>query len=96
MATFTVQPVMRINLPHAKELAHELCNLPTPDVPSLSMPDGTNFDIHHAISTALSTYGRNLTALANTAETLGHSTLNSLSDIEDTDAQLARSLEQLT
>ena len=87
---------MRINLPHAKELAHELCLLPSPTVPALTADYGAQFDIHQALSTSLDTYARNLKLLSHTAETLGNRALTSLAEIEDTDDQLAHTLERLT
>ncbi|WP_254359898.1 hypothetical protein [Corynebacterium glutamicum] len=96
MPTFPVQQSMRINLPHAKELAHELCLLPTPAVPALPTDSGAQFDIHRALSASLATYARNLTLLSHTAENLGNRALTGLAEIEDTDDQLAHALERLT
>ncbi|WP_231910864.1 hypothetical protein [Corynebacterium suranareeae] len=96
MASFPVQLGMRINLPHATELAHELCMLPTPAVPQLPSETGAHFDIHQALTRSLAAYAHNLKLLAQTAENLGTGALKSLDEIQSTDDLLAHALEQLT
>lgn len=87
---------MRINLPHARELALELSAIPHPTVPSFPSTEGSFTDLHHSLSHALDTYARNLSLVSHVTENLSSVALDNIAHIEAEDAHLAAALERLT
>ncbi len=87
---------MRIDIAHARTLAHELLRLSTDPVAPLPSKGDGNHDIHAALAKALATYADNAQLLTHTAHAMGSSALENLTTISSTDEHLAHHLEVLT
>ncbi len=86
---------MRLDIDHAHALAQELLRFsftPVAESPTDCASNGAGLDFHAALTTALATYADNAAALLQTAHSMGHSAVNTLRLIDDTDTTFAADL----
>ena len=85
---------MRIDLDHARSLAHDLLRLHIPAT-AVSIPESQGGrEFYEAVAKALVTYTHNAEALIWTAHQMGDSALHTLTALESADGSLSAELNR--
>lgn len=87
---------MRIDIDHARTLAHDLLRLHIPPATAAVTQGTEGLDFHRAVAKALATYTDNAEALTWTAHRMGDSALHTLAAVEVAEGALSTDLTRIT